>query len=84
MAVIVYEKALTDINYSDLFSSDTVPYDWGECGFEDDGASSDTHAHSSSKGKAAIKLKEGAQAFKKFITAVPQRIHQALTGTISS
>ena len=84
MAVIVYENALIDINYSDLFSSETVPYDWGECEFDYDGTSSDTDGHSSSNGKAAIKLKEGVQAVKKVIMALLLRMHQALTRTISS
>jgi hypothetical protein len=54
MAVIVYENALTDINCSDLFQSETVPYDWEEHEFEHDGITSDTHGHSEFDGKAAL------------------------------
>jgi hypothetical protein len=78
MVVIVYENALTDINCSDLFQSETVPYDWEEHEFEHDGTTSDTREHSGNNGKAATELKQRGQAFRKDIITVPVQMHQLL------
>jgi len=55
MVVIVYENALTDINCSDLFQSETVPFDWEEHEFEHDGTTSDTREQWKSGNKAQAK-----------------------------
>jgi hypothetical protein len=67
MAVIVYENALTYINCSDLFQSETVPYDWEEHEFEHDGTSLDTHGHSGDNGKSATKLKQRGLAIYNYL-----------------
>jgi len=52
---------------SDLFQSETVPYDWEEHEFEHDGTSLDTHGHSGDNGKSATKLKQRGLAIYNYL-----------------